>query len=403
MLCGLVAGLALLLGGAHLLGKRKTYLAEGLTGLGASLLHLLLWGAYGPLQVLAELLPRVRRDDRGQRHAGADRLGAQPRRTSRWPGCWAVYLHPRAAPRRPVRPGSCSRSTCSALLAAMLTLAVRGRYRLVEAASFAAALFYAQAFAPSIVPRSGVVGGAEHPGRDAAAGPSSPPRCSSPRAAPAASTACASACSPAQVLAYAGVLELELGWNPHVPRLRRRGAGRGAARRGRDAGSGDAAAEPTCGLGRRGAHPGGSGVGRHVCADRDAGGRRRGPRLRRRARRAIGLAPGGLRGARAGERRRGEPPVRLHSGARGLQRADVVRADHRVRAGRGLRRPARGWVVAHRARARGLRPAGADRRRGLARSARSAPTSSPRPPARARGPRPRSRCSPRSGRCARRR
>ncbi len=61
VLCGLAAGLALLLGGAYLLAKRKTYLAEGLTGLGASLLYLSLWGAYGPLQVLPATTSRSAR------------------------------------------------------------------------------------------------------------------------------------------------------------------------------------------------------------------------------------------------------------------------------------------------------------------------------------------------------
>jgi uncharacterized membrane protein len=48
ILCGLIAGLALMLGGAWRLGKQRTLVAEGVTGLGASVIFLSLWGAFGP-------------------------------------------------------------------------------------------------------------------------------------------------------------------------------------------------------------------------------------------------------------------------------------------------------------------------------------------------------------------
>src|ERR1700676_5009629 len=52
ILCGLIAGLALMIGGAWRLGKEKTLIAEGLTGLGASVLYLSLWGAFGPFHLV---------------------------------------------------------------------------------------------------------------------------------------------------------------------------------------------------------------------------------------------------------------------------------------------------------------------------------------------------------------
>ena len=213
VLCGLAAGLALLLGGAYLLAKRKTYVAEGLTGLGASVLYLSLWGAYGPLQVLPSYyaafgamiavsvtLALIAWKYRSQNVALAGLLGG--------------YLTPAL-----LNAGPFDRVVLAVYLAvlsaAMLVLAVRCRYRLVEAASFVAALFYAQAFAPSSVPgqewssSQSILVATLLFAQFAAALFFAARRDGAVDARRIGLLA-------AEVLAYAGVLELELGWSPHV-------------------------------------------------------------------------------------------------------------------------------------------------------------------------------------------
>lgn len=146
VLCGLVAGLVLLLGGTWQLGKQRTLVAEGLTGLGASVLYLALWGAYGPFALIryelafpamiaicvALALVAWRRNSQNVALAGLAGGYLTPillQTDALVPQTLAVYL--------------------AVLCGVMLALAVRCRYRLVEAASFGAALLYAPVFAPS--------------------------------------------------------------------------------------------------------------------------------------------------------------------------------------------------------------------------------------------------------------
>lgn len=148
VLCGLVAGLALMTGGAHVLRRRRTLVAEGLTGLGASALYLSLWGAYGPFQLV------------DARIAFAAMIAvtvtlaliawARGSRNVALAGVVGGALTPAL-----LLAGAFDRVTLAAYLAVlfgtMLVLAVRCRFRSVELASFGAALCYAFAFAPSSV------------------------------------------------------------------------------------------------------------------------------------------------------------------------------------------------------------------------------------------------------------
>lgn len=144
--CGVLAGLVLLAGGAWRLGKERTLIAEGLTGLGASVLYLSLWAAFGPFHLLqlgvafASMVAV----------SGVLALGAWARKSENvaLAGLAGGYLTPIL-----LYAGSLDRIALAAYLAVlsgvMLALAVRCGYRKVEIASFAAALLYAPAFAPS--------------------------------------------------------------------------------------------------------------------------------------------------------------------------------------------------------------------------------------------------------------
>jgi uncharacterized membrane protein len=149
VLCGLIAGLALMIGGAWRLGKERTLIAEGLTGLGASVLYLSLWGAFGPFHLVhygvafAAMIAV----------SAALALVAWARRSQNVAlvGLAGGYLTPLL-----LHAGAFDRVVLAIYLAvlcgAMLALAVRCRYRFVEVASFGAALLYAPVFAPSSAP-----------------------------------------------------------------------------------------------------------------------------------------------------------------------------------------------------------------------------------------------------------
>jgi uncharacterized membrane protein len=146
IVCGIIAGLALMIGGAWRLGKERTLIAEGVTGLGASVLYLSLWGAFGPFHLLHygvafAAMVAV---------SAALALVAWARRSQNVAlvGLAGGYLTPLL-----LLSGPFDRVVLAIYLAvlcgAMLALAVRCRYRFVEAASFGAALLYAPVFAPS--------------------------------------------------------------------------------------------------------------------------------------------------------------------------------------------------------------------------------------------------------------
>ena len=148
VVCGLAAGLALTLGGAHFLGRRRTLVAEGLTGLGASALYLSLWGAYGPFHLV----------DAQVAFAAMIAVTATLALIAWARNCRNVALAGvigGALTPALLAGGAFDRVTLAAYLAVlfgvMLVLAVRCRYRSVELASFGAALCYAFAFAPSSV------------------------------------------------------------------------------------------------------------------------------------------------------------------------------------------------------------------------------------------------------------
>ena len=149
ILCGLAAGLSLMLGGAWQLGKLRTLVAEGITGLGASVLYLSLWGAFGPLHLIdyriafaamvavSATLALIAWSRKSENVALLGLAGGSltPVLLMAGPldrGVLAVYL--------------------AVLCGVMLALAVRCGYRRVEAASFAAALLYAPVFAPATAP-----------------------------------------------------------------------------------------------------------------------------------------------------------------------------------------------------------------------------------------------------------
>lgn len=143
---GLAAGLALMLGGAWLLARRRTLVAEGVTGLGASAIYLSLWGAYGPFHLInaqiafcamiavSGTLALIAWSRRSENVAVAGVIG----------GALTPAL---------LVAGGFDRITLVVYLAllfgAMLILAVRCRYRLLELASFASVVCYAREFAPS--------------------------------------------------------------------------------------------------------------------------------------------------------------------------------------------------------------------------------------------------------------
>jgi uncharacterized membrane protein len=208
ILCGLFAGLVLLFGGAWQLGKARTLVAEGVTGLGASVLYLSLWAAYGPFGLIPREVALA-----AMVAVCAALAAISWRRNSQnvaLAGLAGGYLTPLL-----LTGGSFPPATLAVYLAvlsgAMLALAVRCRYRLVEAASFCAALLYAPAFVPSaewtqtqsLLTATALF--AEFAAglffiarRDA--------RVDTARIA----------LLVAEVAAYLGVLELELGWDQHT-------------------------------------------------------------------------------------------------------------------------------------------------------------------------------------------
>jgi uncharacterized membrane protein len=213
VLMGLVAGLALMLGGTWFLGKARTLVAEGVTGLGASVMYISLWGAYGPFHLIDAKMAFAAM----VAVSGTLALIAWSRKSENVAifGVIGGGLTPAL-----LVSGGFDRITLAAYLAvlfgAMLVLAVRCRYRRLEAASFVSVLFYAMEFAPS-----DVVGG---------------PHWTSTQSIIVASiffTQFAGALFFAarrdakldrfriamlvgEVLAYTAVLELELNWNPHT-------------------------------------------------------------------------------------------------------------------------------------------------------------------------------------------
>ena len=206
--CGVLAGLALLLGGVWSMRTRRTLVSEGITGLGASVLYLSLWGAYGPFALIDSRLAFAAMIAVGTSLA----LIAWRMRSENVAllGLIGGALTPAL-----LTVGSFDRSVLAVYLAvltaAMLALAVTCRYRRVEAAAFVAALCYAPAFAPvagvwssasSLIVASALF--AEFASalfiaarRDGEAAPAR------------------LALLAGEVLAFAGVLELELGWNAH--------------------------------------------------------------------------------------------------------------------------------------------------------------------------------------------
>ena len=211
ILCGIAAGLALLLGGASRLRGERTLIAEGVTGLGASVLYLSLWGAFGPFHLVDYRIAFAAMVAvSGALALIAWRRGSQNVALA---GLAGGYLTPAL-----LIAGPFDRIGLAAYLAilsgAMLVLAVRSRYRVVEAASFAAALLYAPALAPSHAPGD---------------------PWSSAQSLTAAGVLFAEfalalfvaarreqtagirrlGLLAAEVLAYGAVLELELGWSPH--------------------------------------------------------------------------------------------------------------------------------------------------------------------------------------------
>jgi uncharacterized membrane protein len=148
ILCGLIAGLALMLGGAWRLAKERTLVTEGVTGLGASVIYLSLWGAFGPFhlvdyRVAFAAMVAV---------SAALALVAWSRKSENVAllGLAGGYLTPVLLMSGPLDRGVLA-VYLAVLSGVMLALAVRCRYRRVEAASFVAALLYAPVFAPATV------------------------------------------------------------------------------------------------------------------------------------------------------------------------------------------------------------------------------------------------------------
>ncbi len=141
---GMIVGTMLMLAGATRAREARTYVAEGITGLGAVVCYLSLWGGYGPFAVLSTgvalaamivtttalaAIAYARKSERlalmglaGGTFTPALLVAAQLDR-----GALAAYY--------------------LVLVGVMLTLAVAARYRFVEAASFLVALGTAPIFA----------------------------------------------------------------------------------------------------------------------------------------------------------------------------------------------------------------------------------------------------------------
>ena len=210
IVCGVLAGLALMLGGAWRMGARRTLVAECVTGFGASVLYLSLWAAYGPFHLIDYRVAF------GAMIAVSSALAllawARKSENVALAGLAGGYLTPLL-----LVAGPFDRVVLAVYLgvlsAAMLALAVSCRYRRVELASFAAALLYAPAFVPvagayvwtstqSLIVASALFAefaialfAAARRDREV--------------------DVRRLALLGAEVLAYASVLEVELRWNPH--------------------------------------------------------------------------------------------------------------------------------------------------------------------------------------------
>ncbi len=147
VLGGLLAGAALLGLGGALLGRTRTLIAEGLAGLGGSVLFLSIWGAYGPLHVISgDYAPAF-----GAMVAVSGTLAVIAwRRASEnvalfgLVGSLVTPLLLVADPQNRVALAA----YLAIVFAVMLVLAVRCRYRILEMTAFAGALLYAPTFAP---------------------------------------------------------------------------------------------------------------------------------------------------------------------------------------------------------------------------------------------------------------
>lgn len=146
ILCGLIAGLALMLGGAWRLAKERTLIAEGVTGLGASVIYLSLWGAFGPFHLIDYRVAFAAM----VAVSAALALVAWSRKSENVAllGLAGGYLTPVLLMAGPFDRGVLA-VYLAVLSGVMLMLAVRCGYRRVEAASFVAALLYAPVFAPA--------------------------------------------------------------------------------------------------------------------------------------------------------------------------------------------------------------------------------------------------------------
>jgi uncharacterized membrane protein len=145
VLLGMAAGIALLAGGALRLGTRPNLVAEGITGLGASILYVATWAAFGPFHLVGEPLAFAAM----VLTSGALALVAwrTRRQTVALFGLTGAFVTPALLAAGPLSPVVLSMYLC-VVCGAMLALAVRCGYRFVEVAVFAGAI----AFAPALQP-----------------------------------------------------------------------------------------------------------------------------------------------------------------------------------------------------------------------------------------------------------
>ena len=146
VLCGLVAGLGLMAGGAWSMRRARLLFGEAITGLGASLAYLSLWGAFGPLHVVSEPLA----------FAGMVAVSAALAAigwTCRSEMVALVGLAGAAATPVLLATAQLDHATLSAyvvlLCAAQLLLVSRCGFRRLEIAALAVAVLYAPAFFPA--------------------------------------------------------------------------------------------------------------------------------------------------------------------------------------------------------------------------------------------------------------
>jgi len=148
VLGGLLAGGALLGLGGALLGRTRTLIAKGLAGLGGSVLFLSIWGAYGPLHVISgdyALAFAAMVAVSGTLALLAWRRASQNVALFGLVGSLVTPLLLVGDPQNRVALAA----YLAIVFAAMLILAVRCRYRILEMTAFAGALLYAPTFAPA--------------------------------------------------------------------------------------------------------------------------------------------------------------------------------------------------------------------------------------------------------------